>query len=158
MVGPARRDIRRSLVLAVDTNILIYAHRRETPEHAIARRVVTDLAEGDEPWGIPWPCVHEFFSVVTNRRIWKEHASSSQEAAGQIEAWLGSTVLRLMGETEDHWSVLARLVRRPRVLGPVVHDARIAAICLAHGAEALLTRDRDFSLFPELKTRNPLGA
>jgi hypothetical protein len=144
-------------VLAVDTNILIYAHRRETPEHFVARKVVTDFAEGDEPWGIAWPCVHEFFSVVTNRRIWKEYASSAEEAAAQIEEWLSSTALRLMGETESHWSVLARLVRRPRVLGPVVHDARIAAICLEHGVEALLTRDRDLSLFPELKTRNPLS-
>ena len=51
--------------------------------------------------------------------------------------------------------ILERLVQRPRVRGPVVHDARVAAICLAHGIEELLTRDRDFALFPELKTGNP---
>ena len=45
----------------------------------------------------------------------------------------------------------------PRVRGPVVHDARVAAICLAHGADELLTRDRDFALFPELKTRDPFA-
>ena len=36
--------------------------------------------------------------------------------------------------------------------------SRIAAICIAHGVEELLTRDRDFSLFPELRTRNPIAA
>ena len=44
---------------------------------------------------------------------------------------------------------------RPHVVAGVVRDARIAAICVAHGVEALLTRDRDFSLFPELPTRDP---
>ena len=51
--------------------------------------------------------------------------------------------------------ILHRFVCRPHVVGGVVHDARIAAICVAHGVEALLTRDRDFMLFPELQTRNP---
>jgi len=65
--------------------------------------------------------------------------------------------MRLIGETEDFLEILENFVRRPRVIGGVVHDARIAAICVAHGVEALLTRDRDFLLFPELKTRNPLS-
>ena len=51
--------------------------------------------------------------------------------------------------------MLSGFVRRPRVRGAVVHDARIAAICIAHGVDALLTRDRDFSLFPELRVENP---
>jgi predicted nucleic acid-binding protein len=53
--------------------------------------------------------------------------------------------------------VLARFLDRPRVRGGIVHDARVAALCVAHGIEALLTRDRDFSLFEELRTRNPLA-
>jgi predicted nucleic acid-binding protein len=52
--------------------------------------------------------------------------------------------------------ILDRFVQRPRVMGGIVHDARIAAICVAHGADVLLTRDRDFSLFPELRTRDPI--
>jgi hypothetical protein len=39
----------------------------------------------------------------------------------------------------------------------VVHDARIAALCIGHGVEALITRDRDFSLFPELVVRSLLA-
>jgi predicted nucleic acid-binding protein len=65
--------------------------------------------------------------------------------------------LDLIGESQEFWPVLRGLLERPRVRGPVVHDARVAAICLAHGVEALLTRDRDFSLFPELVVRNPLA-
>jgi uncharacterized protein len=144
-------------VLAIDTNILVYAHRREAREHPVASDLLRRLAQGAEAWAIPWPCLYEFFSVVTNPRIWKDAASSPEQATAQIDAWIASPSLRLLKETEDFWLLLRDPLGRPRVRGPIVHDARIAAICLAHGVEALLTRDRDFSLFPELPLRNPLG-
>ena len=144
-------------MLAVDTNILVYAHRRETREHGRALQTVRELAEGRSAWAIPWPCLYEFFSVVTNPRIWKQAASEPVQAEEQIQAWVDSPSMHLIGETEEFWPVLRGLLERPRVRGPVVHDARVAAICLAHGVEALLTRDRDFSLFPELALRNPLA-
>jgi len=145
-------------MLAVDTNVLVYAHRREVAEHAAALGLVRDLAEGSVPWAIPWPCVYEFFSVVTSARIWKAAATPPRAAWAQIEGWLGSPSLALLAEIEGFESVLAPLLTKPRVRGPIVHDARIAALCLAHGVEALLTRDRDFSLFGELPLRDPFGA
>ena len=72
---------------------------------------------------------------------------------GQLEAWTSSPSSQLIGETDDFLKVLNGFVQRPRIRGAVVHDARVAAICIAHGVEMLLTRDRDFSLFPELPTR-----
>ena len=142
-------------MIAVDTNILVYAHRREAREHTSAWRKLSELATGNEPWAIPWPCVYEFFSVVTNRRIWRDAASTPAQAWKQIEAWLASPSVQLLGETDDFSSVLGPLLGRPRVAGAVVHDARIVALCLAYGVATLLTRDRDFSLFPELTTSNP---
>ena len=142
-------------MIAVDTNVLVYAHRREPDLHEAAFAVVRSLAEGDRAWAIPWPCCYEFLSIVTNRRIWKEAATPPARAWRQLEAWTASPTNRLLGETEDFLDILGGLIQRPRVRGAVVHDARIAAICLAHGAEALLTRDRDFALFPELNTRDP---
>jgi uncharacterized protein len=142
-------------LIAVDTNVLVYAHRRESVEHVPAARTLTNLATGTVPWAIPWPCIYEFFSVVTNPRIWKESASTPAQAWEQINAWLGSPSLRLLSETEDFAGILQPFALRARVFGPVIHDARVAAICLAHGVEALLTRDRDFGLFPELETRDP---
>ena len=143
-------------MIAVDTNLLVYAHRRESRHHAAAAALLRTLAEGDAPWAIPWPCCYEFLSVVTNPRIWRDDATSPDEAWRQLAAWIASPSLRLIGETDGFPAILERFVLRPRVLGAVVHDARIAAICVAHGAEALLTRDRDFALFPELRTRDPL--
>ena len=144
-------------MIAVDTNVLVYAHRREAREHRAAAAIIRALAEGDAPWAIPWPCCYEFLSVVSNPRIWRDSASSPEQSWAQLAAWTGSPSARLIGETDDFPRILERFVRRPRVIGGVVHDARIAAICVAHGAEALLTRDRDFSLFPELRTRDPFA-
>lgn len=142
-------------MIAVDTNVLVYAHRREASEHAVARDAVRRMATGRDAWAIPWPCVYEFISVVTNPRIWKAAASSPAQAWSQVSLWLGSPSVRLLAETEGFAEVLADLATRPRVHGPVIHDARIAALCIAHGVAALLTRDRDFSLFPELAVRDP---
>lgn len=144
-------------MIAVDTNVLVYAHRRDAREHQVAFELVRGLAEGRQPWAIPWPCVYEFFSVVTNPRIWKDAASTPEQAWVQLEAWFAAPTLRLLRETDGFAAVLGGLARRTRVRGAVIHDARVAAICLAHGVERLLTRDRDFSLFPELVNENPFG-
>ena len=143
-------------MIAVDTNLLVYAHRRETRHHEGALGLVRALAEGRDRWAIPWSCLYEFFSVVTNPRIWKEAASSPDQAWRQIDAWTASPSVSLLTETEDFLAVLERFVRRPRVRGAVVHDARVAALCVAHGVIELLTADRDFALFPELSRRDPL--
>jgi uncharacterized protein len=142
-------------MVAVDTNVLVYAHRRETDEHDAARALMQSLAASGRPWAVPWPCVYEFISVVTHHRIWREAASTPDQAWLQLDAWFGAPALRLLSEGEGFAPVLERFVRRSRVRGPVVHDARVAAICVAHGVETLYTRDRDFGLFPELRTENP---
>ena len=144
-------------MIAVDTNVLVYAHRRESHVGEEAHALMVGLAEGDRAWAIPWPCCYEFLSVVTNRRIWKESATTPQQAWRQFHAWISSPSNRMIGETDNFPEVLRRFVDRPRIVGGVVNDARIAAICVAHGVDALLARDRDFSMFPELAVRDPFS-
>lgn len=95
---------------------------------------------------------------VTIRRIWKDEATAPAHAWRQLRALVASQSNRLIGETDGFIEVLGKFAQRPHVVGGVVHDARIAAICVAHGIDVLITRDRDFSLFPELKTKNPFAA
>lgn len=142
-------------MIAVDTNVLVDAHRRESALHREARAVVGRLAGGGDLWAIPWPCCFEFLSVMTNRRVWGASALSPDAAWRQLAALFASPANRRLGETGDFLEIVEGFVRRPRVRGAMVHDARVAAICLAHGVEVLLTRDRDFSNFPELRTENP---
>lgn len=144
-------------MIAVDTNILVHAHRRDSPFHAAAHRTLAELAEGARRWALPWPCVHEFHAKVTHPRIFAAPTSISQ-AIAQVDAWLESPMVTLLHEGPDHWERLRALLSGGHIVGARVHDARIAAICLEHGVTELLTADRDFGRFPALATRNPLVA
>jgi len=141
-------------MIAVDTNILVAFQRLEYTEHDRAVTVIRSLAEGATLWALPWPCLHEFFSVVTHPRIFK-NPTPPEHALAAVSALLESPSVRLLTEGPGHWERLSRIVLAGHIVGPAVHDARIAAICLAHGVRELWTSDRDFSRFPALKTRNP---
>jgi toxin-antitoxin system PIN domain toxin len=142
-------------LIAVDTNILVYAHRRDSQWHEPAAACVRDLAEGTASWALPWPCLHEFFSIVTHERIFSP-PTTSPKALEQMGAWLESPSVVPLSEGGGYWEVLARVISKSKVSGPRVHDGRIAALCMHHGVRELLSADRDFSRFSELKTRNPL--
>ncbi len=142
-------------MIALDTNVLVAAHRRESEQHAAATALLRALAEGSAPWAIPWTCLCEFHAVVTHPRLWRGAESTPSQAWAQLDAWCASPSVRLLAEVEASFALLRELARRPRVRGSAVHDARVAAQCLAHGVTELLTRDRDFAAFPELRTRNP---
>jgi len=145
------------VMIALDTNILVYAHRGESPFHEAADRAVTDLAESGDVWGIPWPCIHEFLAIVTHPRIYAPPTPMA-DALEQVECWLEVPTLVLLGEAKSHWSYLRQSLRTEGVRGPMVHDARIASICAAHAVRELWTADRDFSRFGAIKVINPLVA
>jgi len=142
-------------VIAVDTNILVYAHRVDSPFHATALRRVTELAEGPATWAIPWPCLHEFLAIGTHRRIYAPPTPLPQ-ALDQVDAWLESPTLALLAESATHWSTLRTMLIDARVVGPQVYDARVSALCLQHGVRELWSADRDFSRFGGLTVINPL--
>ena len=143
-------------MIAVDTNILVYAHRADSAWHEPAARTVAGLAEGTAEWAIPWPCLHEFLAIVTHPRIFKT-PTPPDLAFGQVDAWLESPTLVVLSENDDHSAALRDLALAARVTGARVHDARVAALCVSHGVRELWSADRDFSLFAGLKTRNPLA-
>ncbi len=142
-------------MIALDTNLLVYAHRDDSPHHVSALDLLGDLARGRRDWAIPWPCLHEFLAVVTHPRIYVP-PTSAVSAVAAVEALVATPRLRLLGEGQDHLRQLAALMASGQITGPRVHDARIAAICLSHGVSELWSADRDFSWFPALKVVNPL--
>lgn len=144
-------------MIALDTNLLVYAHRRDSPWHDGAAACLQECAEGAASWALPWPCIHEFLAIVTHERIFSP-PSPLPRALQQVAAWLESPALVMLAESEGYWTVLARLLERSKINGPRVHDARIAALCIHHGVQELWSADRDFSRFGELRTRNPLVA
>ncbi|MBK6998463.1 MAG: PIN domain-containing protein [Rhodoferax sp.] len=142
-------------MIAVDTNLLVYAHRVEVSFHARAFACLERLAQGSRPWGIPVSCLHEFLSIVTNPKIFRP-ASDFEQALDQVDAWLASPQAHVLHSGAQHWRILSDLTRKAKLQGGQFHDARIAAICMENGVSVLYSADRDFGRFQALKTVNPL--
>ena len=142
-------------MIAVDTNVLVAAHRRDAVGHDAAAAAVRALAEGLSAWAIPAPCLHEFLAVVTHPKIF-DPPTRMNDALAQVDAWLGSPSLAVMSESDRHWTSLGTMLRQSKATGVRVHDARIAAICADHGVTTVLSADRDFGKFPGIRVQNPL--
>lgn len=137
-------------MIALDTNILIYAHRTETRLHDQARARLIELAEGDLPWALPIFCLAEFVRVVTHLRVF----SPPTELAAALEfldRLLESPSLRLLLPTRGYPGTFRKTCESGHVRGNLAFDAQIAASCLEHGVRDLLTADRDFARFENLR-------
>ena len=143
-------------MIAVDTNLLVYAHREDTDFHERSITILTELAEGSRPWSIPWPCVHEFLAITTHPRIFNPPSPTSL-ALEAIDVWLSAPGCETLGEGPGYFNTLKKQILDGKIRGGMIHDARIAALCIHYDVRELWTADRDFSRFPGLKTRNPLA-
>ncbi len=144
-------------MIAVDTNLLVHAHREDSEFHSTALPVLLDLAERGDRWCIPWPCLHEFLALTTHPRIY-DPPTPIPRAFETLEVWLNSPACEMIGEETGYFEELRDLSIGGKIAGPAVHDARVAAICIHHGVSVLWTADRDFSRFGSLKTYNPIAA
>jgi toxin-antitoxin system PIN domain toxin len=141
-------------MIAVDSNLLIYAHREDSKFHRAAKELVHGLRQSSAPWAIPWPCVHEFIGIVTHANIYKP-PTALKTAFDAIDTFAAGN-LHFLSESDGYFEKLWQVATAAKISGPRIHDARIAALCLHHGVRELWTADRDFSAFPQIKTRNPL--
>jgi toxin-antitoxin system PIN domain toxin len=142
-------------VIALDTNLLVYAHRPDSNWHERSRDLIAAIGEAAAPWSIPWPCLHEFIGVVTHARIFNP-PTPLEVALDQVDAWLESPTLILLSESPMYWQTFRRVLANANTTGPRVHDAKIAALCQLHGIDELWSADRDFNRFSGVRIRNPL--
>jgi hypothetical protein len=143
-------------VIALDTNILVYARREEAPHHTAALDLLVGLSEGDEPWALPWPCVYEFLRVVTHPRVF-DPPTDLDVALEDVVGLLASPAVVVLGEGSAHRGHLRSIGVAGRAVGNLIHDAHIAALCIEHGVRELLSADRDLTRFPGLRVRNPFA-
>ncbi len=142
-------------MIAIDTNILVYSQREDSHFHFNAKAAITELAQGSQLWAIPWPCLHEFLTVVSHPRIYNP-PTPLEDALHQIDRWLESPHLEFIGESGDYWPVLKEILKKGNITGPRIHDAKIVAICLQNGVKTLWSADRDFTRAEGLEIINPL--
>lgn len=137
-------------MIAVDTNVLVHAHRRKSPKHDGASRRLIALAEGAGPWGIPVFCLGEFLRVVTNPRILDP--LGADRACEAMQRLLASPSVELLLPGPHYPRLLAEAVREVDAVGNLVFDAQIVALCREAGVRTLLTEDRDFDRFSAFPT------
>jgi toxin-antitoxin system PIN domain toxin len=142
-------------VLLPDVNVLIYAHRLESPEHARYAEWLRDLAGGPEPFALSEIGASGFVRIVTNPKIWDE-PTSTEDALEFVERLRRRTNARLLVPGPSSWEIFARLCRAARARGKLVADAYHAALAIEHGCE-LMTADGDFARFAGLRYRHPLA-
>ena len=139
-------------MIAVDTNVLIYAHRAETSQHDAAASRLTALAQGAARWGLPVFCVTEFMRVVTHERVFDPPSSVSQ-AAAFIMSVAAAPSCELVRPGPEFLVLLVETARQSHARGNLMFDAQIAALCLQHGIDTVLTNDRDFERFGSLRVQ-----
>jgi uncharacterized protein len=142
-------------VIVVDANLLIYSYDTESPHHKKSRAWLEELLSGGVLVGLTWQTVCAFLRVVTNRKL-PGARFTVEQATHIVEGWLGQSSVRIITPTEDHWSILKRMLVDGQASGALVSDAEVAALTVEYGA-VLHTADRDFARFPGLRWENPLG-
>jgi toxin-antitoxin system PIN domain toxin len=143
-------------VIAIDTNLLIYAHRRGLPEHRAAAKAIRKASEDPRGWGIALASIAEFWSVVTH-----PSATGQPSTAVQVRAFLD--LLRLNGGArlwyprDGFADRLVQLASDLDVRGAAIFDLQIALTAFENGAEELWSHDRSFTRIPGLRLVDPLS-
>jgi hypothetical protein len=137
-------------VIAIDTNVLIYAHRGEVPLHGVALAKLKSIAEGGLPWALPVFCIGEFVRVVTHPRVFSP-PTSLELALDFLERLLASPGARLLVPSASFASMFGETCRQAGARGNLVFDAQVVALCREHGVDRILTEDRDFARFPQIE-------
>ncbi len=143
-------------MFVVDTNILIYAADRDSPDHGQCRALIEQWRRQSTPWYVTWGIVYEFLRVVTHPRVLTRPLSPA-DAWGFLDALLAAPQLRILGETDRHRHVAAEVfIEVPGIAGNLVFDAHTAILMRENGIRTIYTRDSDFNRFAFLDTIDPV--
>lgn len=139
----------------IDANLVLWAHHRQFAQHDLTRTWWRRLLSEQALVGIPWPSVLAFVRISTHPRV-LERPIDVRAAWDVVETWLSRPNVWIPVPTERHRSILGPLLGAGTASGNHVPDAHLAALAIEWGLE-LLSADRDFSRYPGLRWRDPLG-
>ena len=143
-------------MIAVDTNLLIYAHRAALPEHCAARRAIETACRDTRGWGIPLPCAFEFWSVVTHPSC-AGGPSAPSAALAFIESLVSTAGARILQPGANFLQRCLEIASNLSVGGVRVFDLQIGLLALEAGVTELWTHDAAFVALPGLRVSDPLG-
>ena len=142
-------------MIALDTNLLLYAHRARTPEHARARKAIERASTEGAGWGIAAASLAEFWAVAT-------HSASAGRPSTPAQA--ASFVRALVRAGAQIWlpgpgfgDRLLQVAIDLEVIGPRVFDLQIGLAAFEGGATELWTHEARFVKIPGLRLHDPLA-
>lgn len=141
-------------MIAIDTNLLVYAHRARTPQHAGARKAIERAAASPGGWGMAAAVLPEFWSVATHPAS-EGRPSDPSDAAAFVRALIEAGAMIWLpgpGFGERLLQVASDLALR----GPRVFDLQIALTAFEGGAMELWSHDAAFVTVPGLRLHDPL--
>jgi toxin-antitoxin system PIN domain toxin len=140
-------------LILIDVNVLLYAHKRQSKDHARYREWLEDVIRGEEPYAIAELVLSGFVRIATHPKIF-DRPSTLDEALAFVEVLRDQPNSVLVAPGERHWSLFQGLCRKVKARGNLIADAYLAALAIESGCE-WITTDRDFSRFPGLRWRLP---
>ncbi len=141
-------------MILLDVNLLVYAHRKDAPNHSAYRDWLERQLDSFEPCGMSDLALAGCLRVITHPKVF---VPPTPVAAGvrYIEDLRSHPNVRLVRPGSSHWRIFTELCRTAEAKGNSVPDAYHAALAIESGCE-WLTADRGFARFPGLRWRHPL--
>jgi len=140
-------------VIAIDTNLLIYAHRSGMPEHTSAMRAIEAASLNRRGWGIAAPCIAEFWRVVTHPAS-LPRPSKPREAAAFLKALIDAEA-KIFYPHEGFAETLAEEACAQQLAGGRIFDLQIAVIVRQSGGSQIWTHDSRFVTVNGLRVVDP---
>ena len=138
---------------AADTNVLLAAVNRSSPQHIPARPWLEGALGGGAPVGFAWLALVGFIRISTRPMLLDPPLTVAQ-ATGMVSEWLDRGSARVLHPGERHTELLARLLEHAGTAGNLTNDAHLAALAIEHRA-TVVTFDTDFERFPGVRTERP---
>jgi toxin-antitoxin system PIN domain toxin len=140
-------------VILPDVNVLIYAFRRDTPQHARCRAWLNRILSGDEAFGISPLSLAAVVRVTTNPRSYAA-PSALAEAFAFGEELMAQPHCQVVTPGERHWNIFRNLCIETGTRGGDTTDGWYAALAIEWGCE-WITLDRDYARFSGLHWSAP---
>jgi len=141
-------------LIAIDTNVLVAAHRSDAARHTEILGAVDRLVAANRPWGLPVFCLAEFLRVVTHPRVWRRPTPIA-DAVEAMRRIVNVPTCRVLSPGSGYFELLGETLVRGDARGNIVFDAQIVAVCLDQGASRILSLDRDFDRFRDVERIGP---
>jgi uncharacterized protein len=143
-------------VLAVDTNVLVYAADMNSQFHPACRQWLDRQRKRSGAWYVSWPIVYEFLRVATHPRVMRR-PWTAPEAWEFVTSLLASPGINVLMPTQRHADIVGEVLSElPHLAGNILRDAHTAILMREHGIRQICTRDTDFTRFPFLEVIDPL--